>query len=52
MRRLKDQIFLKLKLRNRQYGEILKYGDYISGHYTQGHVDTVEEFKIKIVDKT
>ncbi len=31
----------------------LKYGDEISGHYTQGHVDTVGEIKnIKIVDKT
>ena len=31
----------------------LKYGDEISGHYTQGHVDTVGKIKnIKIVDKT
>ena len=31
----------------------LKYGDNISGHYTQGHVDTVGKIlNIKIVDKT
>ena len=31
----------------------LKYGDNISGHYTQGHVDTVGKISnIKIVDKT
>ena len=31
----------------------LKFGDEISGHYTQGHVDTVGEIKnIKIIDKT
>ena len=31
----------------------LKYGDIISGHYTQGHVDTVGKIlNIKIVDKT
>ncbi len=31
----------------------LTYGDKISGHYTQGHVDTVGKIlKIKIVDKT
>ena len=31
----------------------MKYGDYISGHYTQGHVDTVGKIlNIKIVDKT
>ncbi len=31
----------------------LKFGDEISGHYTQGHVDTVGKvISIKIVDKT
>ena len=31
----------------------LKFGDEISGHYTQGHVDTVGEIiNIKIIDKT
>ncbi len=31
----------------------LKYGDEVSGHYTQGHVDTVGKIlNIKIVDKT
>jgi len=31
----------------------LRFGDEISGHYTQGHVDTVGEIKnIKIIDKT
>ncbi len=31
----------------------LKYGEIISGHYTQGHVDTVGKIlNIKIVDKT
>jgi len=31
----------------------LKYGDNISGHYTQGHVDTVGKIlNIKILDKT
>ena len=31
----------------------LKYGDEISGHYTQGHIDTVGKIlKIKFIDKT
>ena len=31
----------------------LKYGEIVSGHYTQGHVDTVGKIlNIKIVDKT
>ena len=31
----------------------LKFGDEISGHYTQGHVDTVGKIKnISIIDKT
>ena len=31
----------------------LKFGDEISGHYTQGHVDTVGEIiNIKIIDQT
>jgi len=31
----------------------LKYGENISGHYTQGHVDTVGKIlNIKIIDKT
>ena len=31
----------------------LKYGEIVSGHYTQGHVDTVWKIlNIKIVDKT
>ena len=31
----------------------LKYGDELSGHYTQGHVDTVGKIKkIKKIDKT
>ena len=31
----------------------LKYGEIVSGHYTQGHVDTVGKvLNIKIVDKT
>ena len=31
----------------------LKYGETVSGHYTQGHVDTVGKIvNIKIVDKT
>ncbi len=31
----------------------LRYGDSISGHYTQGHVDTVGKIlDIKIIDKT
>ena len=31
----------------------LKFGDEVSGHYTQGHVDTVGKIlDIKIVDKT
>ena len=31
----------------------LKYGDEVSGHYTQGHVDTVGKIlNIKIIDKT
>ena len=31
----------------------LKYGDEVSGHYTQGHVDTVGKISnIRIIDKT
>ncbi len=31
----------------------LKYGEIVSGHYTQGHVDTVGKIlNIKILDKT
>ena len=31
----------------------LKYGDEISGHYTQGHVDTVGKIlNIRLIDKT
>ena len=31
----------------------IKYGDEVSGHYTQGHVDTIGKIlNIKIVDKT
>ena len=31
----------------------LKFGDEISGHYTQGHIDTVGKISnIKILDKT
>ena len=31
----------------------LKYGEIVSGHYTQGHVDTVGKIlNIKIIDKT
>ena len=31
----------------------LKYGDEISGHYTQGHVDTIGKIlNIKFIDKT
>ena len=31
----------------------LKYGDELSGHYTQGHVDTLGKvIKINILDKT
>ena len=31
----------------------LKFGDEISGHYTQGHVDTIGRIKnISIIDKT
>ena len=31
----------------------LKFGDEVSGHYTQGHVDTIGKIqKIKIIDKT
>ena len=31
----------------------LKFGDEVSGHYTQGHVDTVGKImNIKIIDKT
>ena len=31
----------------------LKYGEFVSGHYTQGHVDTVGKIlNIKILDKT
>ncbi len=31
----------------------LKFGDEISGHYTQGHVDTIGKvLKIKVIDKT
>ena len=31
----------------------LKFGDEISGHYTQGHVDTVGQIlNIKFIDKT
>ena len=31
----------------------LKYGDEVSGHYTQGHVDTIGKILgIKIIDKT
>ena len=31
----------------------LKFGDEVSGHYTQGHVDTIGKIqKIKVIDKT
>ena len=31
----------------------IKYGDEVSGHYTQGHVDTVGKvLNIRIIDKT
>ena len=31
----------------------LKFGDEVSGHYTQGHIDTIGKIqKIKIIDKT
>ena len=31
----------------------LKYGDEVSGHYTQGHIDTVGKIlNIKLIDKT
>ena len=31
----------------------LKFGDEISGHYTQGHIDTVGKIlNIKFIDKT
>ena len=31
----------------------LKFGDEVSGHYTQGHIDTIGKvLSVKIVDKT
>ena len=51
---LKRSNFSKIKI-----GDIinmeksLKFGDEVSGHYTQGHVDTVGKIlNIKIIDKT
>ena len=49
MRLLKDQIFLKIKLdKIINLEKSLKFGDELSGHYTQGHVDTVGKI-IKIL---
>ena len=39
--------------RNINIEKSLKFGDEISGHYTQGHVDTIGKvLDIKIIDKT
>ena len=51
---IKRSNFSKIKVGNIiNMEKSLKYGDEISGHYTQGHVDTVGKIlNIKIVDKT
>ena len=51
---IKRSNFSKIKVGNIiNMEKSLKYGDEISGHYTQGHVDTVGKIlNIKTVDKT
>ena len=54
MKLLKDQILKKIKI-----GQIINleksliYGQKISGHFTQGHVDTTAKVKkINFIDKS
>ena len=51
---IKRSNFSKIKVGNIiNMEKSLKYGDEISGHYTQGHVDTVGKIlNIKNIDKT
>mgnify|MGYP001175730372 CR=1 FL=1 len=51
---IKRSNFSKIKIgKTVNMEKSLKYGEIVSGHYTQGHVDTVGKIlSIKIVDKT
>ena len=51
---IKRSNFSKIKIgKTVNMEKSLKYGEIVSGHYTQGHVDTVGKIlNIKIIDKT